>query len=77
MVPRSGRGRAPHSRKEGSSGYYTEESLRYLGLDNGGSNHLGEGVISAFCRRDKIHHGGADIFLLESSVQQLRYLSLL
>lgn len=46
-------------------------------LDDGGSDHLSEGIIFAFAGRCNVHGGGADFILLESGLEQMRNLRLL
>lgn len=46
-------------------------------LNDGGSDHLREGIIFAFAGRRNVHGGGADFLLLEASLEQMRNLCLL
>lgn len=57
----------------------TNKSLcpEILLLGDGGSDHLVEGVVFAFAGWCNVHGGGANILLLEASLQQVRHLCLL
>lgn len=46
-------------------------------LDDGGSDHLVEGIVFAFAGRRDVHGGGADVLLLEAGLEQMRHLGLL
>lgn len=46
-------------------------------LDDGGSDHLVEGIVFAFAGRCDVHGGGADVLLLEAGLEQMRHLGLL
>lgn len=46
-------------------------------LDDGGGDHLSEGIIFAFAGGCNVHGGGADFILLESGLEQMRNLRLL
>lgn len=46
-------------------------------LNNGGCDHLVEGVVPAVPGGDQVHHRRADVLLLEPSLHQLPYLGLL
>ena len=49
--------------------YDKKQCLRTLLLDNGGSDHLIEGIVFAFTGRCNVHGGGADILLLEAGFE--------
>lgn len=55
----------------------TKHIRLFLLLDNGGSDHLVEGVVFAFARRCDVHGGGADVLLLEAGLEQMRHLGFL
>lgn len=46
-------------------------------LNNGGSDHLSEGIIFAFAGWRNVHGGSADFLLLEASLEQMGNLCLL
>lgn len=46
-------------------------------LNDGGSDHLFEGIVFAFAGRCNVHGGGADILFLEAGLEQMRNLRLL
>lgn len=51
--------------------------LGTLLLDDGGSDHLVEGIVFAFAGRCNVHGGGANVLLLEAGLEQMRHLCLL
>lgn len=46
-------------------------------LDDGGSDHLIEGIVFAIAGWCNVHGGSANIPLLEAGLEQMRYLGLL
>lgn len=51
--------------------------LGTLLLDDGGSDHLVEGIVFAFAGWCNVHGGGANVLLLEAGLEQMRHLCLL
>lgn len=51
--------------------------LGTLLLDDGGSDHLVEGIVFAFAGRCNVHGGGANVLLLEAGLEQMWHLCLL
>lgn len=54
-----------------------QQCLRTLLLDDGGCDHLIEGIVFAFAGWCNVHGGGANFLLLEAGLQQMRHLGLL
>lgn len=54
-----------------------EDTLQTLLLDDGGSDHLIEGIVFAIAGWCNVHGGSANILLLEAGLEQMRYLGLL
>lgn len=46
-------------------------------FDDGGSDHLVEGIVFAFTGCCNVHGGGANLLLLEAGLEQMRHLGLL
>lgn len=53
------------------------QSLWTLLFENGGSDHLIEGIVFAFTGWNNVHGGGANLLLLEPGLEQVRHLGLL
>lgn len=54
-----------------------QQCLQMLLLDDGGSDHLIEGIVFAIARCYNVHGGGANLLLLEPGLEQMRHLGLL
>lgn len=52
-------------------------AVKILLFDNGGSDHLVEGVVFALAGRCDVHGGGANLLLLEAGLEQMGHLGLL